>query len=145
MEMFFRHKFPYILLGIGIGILLTNIIYDFYPKVEYKEYSENEIIEKAKELGMVFLKDSIKVDNPIQNEKNIEDEQKRVQFVIEYGDYLKEIAENLYREGLIDDVDSFMKYVKDKGLDKKLRVGTYTLSTGMDYDEIINVLLKREK
>jgi len=38
-----------------------------------------------------------------------------------------------------------MKYVKDKGLDKKLRVGTYTLSTGMDYDEIINVLLKREK
>ena len=149
--MFIRHKFPYILLGIGIGILLTNIIYDFHPKVEYREYSQDEIIEMAKEMGMVFLKDSIKVESSTQDEQvlenaeSVEDGPINVQFVIEQGEFLEEIARNLYSEGIIDDVDSFMKYVRSKGLDRRFRVGTYTLSTGMNYDEIIDVLLKREK
>jgi cell division protein YceG involved in septum cleavage len=138
--MFFRQKFPYILLGIGIGILLTNIIYNFYPKVEYKEYSQEEIIERAKELGMVFLKDVIKVDSPPEDKGK----PKEIEFIVKKGDSLIEIANNLYDAGIIEDVDSFVKYVKDKKLDKKIRVGSFMLSPYMNYDEIIDVLLKRK-
>lgn len=138
--MFFRQKFPYILLGIGIGILLTNIIYNFHPNVQYREYSQEEIIEKAKELGMVFLKDVIKVESDTEEKED----SKKVEFTVEKGDSLTEIANNLHEAGIIEDVNSFVKYVREKGLDKKIRVGSFMLSPDMDFDEIIEILLKRK-
>jgi len=138
--MFFRQKFPYILLGIGIGILLTNIIYNFHPNVQYREYSQEEIIEKAKELGMVFLKDVIKVESDTEEKED----SKKVEFAVEKGDSLTEIANNLHEAGIIEDVNSFVKYVREKGLDKKIRVGSFMLSPDMDFDEIIEILLKRK-
>lgn len=145
MGMFFRQKIPYLLLGIGIGILMTNIVYSLYPKVEYKEYSQEEIIRKAEELGMVFLKEAIKVEKPVGDEKAPETDTKEVQFVIKKGDYLGRIANNLQEAGIIEDKDSFIKYVKEKGLDKRFRVGSYKLSPGMAYDEILDILQKRKK
>ncbi len=138
--MFFRQKFPYILLGIGIGILLTNIIYNFHPNIQYREYSQEEIIEKAKELGMVFLKDVIKVESDTEEKED----SKKVEFAVEKGDSLTEIANNLHEAGIIEDVNSFVKYVREKGLDKKIRVGSFMLSPDMDFDEIIDILLKRK-
>jgi len=138
--MFFRQKFPYILLGIGIGVLLTNIIYNFHPNVQYREYSQEEIIEKAKELGMVFLKDVIKVESDTEEKED----SKKVEFTVEKGDSLTEIASNLHGAGIIEDVNSFVKYVREKGLDKKIRVGSFMLSPDMDFDEIIEILLKRK-
>lgn len=138
--MFFRQKFPYILLGIGIGVLLTNIIYNFHPNVQYREYSQEEIIEKAKELGMVFLKDVIKVESDTEEKED----SKKVEFTVEKGDSLTEIANNLHEAGIIEDVNSFVKYVREKGLDKKIRVGSFMLSPDMDFDEIIEILLKRK-
>lgn len=138
--MFFRQKFPYILLGIGIGVLLTNIIYNFHPNVQYREYSQEEIIEKAKELGMVFLKDVIKVESDTEEKED----SKKVEFTVKKGDSLTEIANNLHEAGIIEDVNSFVKYVREKGLDKKIRVGSFMLSPDMDFDEIIEILLKRK-
>lgn len=138
--MFFRQKFPYILLGIGIGVLLTNIIYNFHPNVQYREYSQEEIIEKAKELGMVFLKDVIKVESDTEEKED----SKKVEFAVKKGDSLTEIASNLHGAGIIEDVNSFVKYVREKGLDKKIRVGSFMLSPDMDFDEIIEILLKRK-
>lgn len=138
--MFFRQKFPYILLGIGIGVLLTNIIYNFHPNVQYREYSQEEIIEKAKELGMVFLKDVIKVESDTEEKED----SKKVEFTVKKGDSLTEIASNLHGAGIIEDVNSFVKYVREKGLDKKIRVGSFMLSSDMDFDEIIEILLKRK-
>lgn len=138
--MFFRQKFPYILLGIGIGVLLTNIIYNFHPNIQYREYSQEEIIEKAKELGMVFLKDVIKVESDTEEKED----SKKVEFAVEKGDSLTEIASNLHGAGIIEDVNSFVKYVREKGLDKKIRVGSFMLSPDMDFDEIIEILLKRK-
>lgn len=138
--MFFRQKFPYILLGIGIGVLLTNIIYNFHPNVQYREYSQEEIIEKAKELGMVFLKDVIKVESDTEEKED----SKKVEFTVKKGDSLTEIASNLHGAGIIEDVNSFVKYVREKGLDKKIRVGSFMLSPDMDFDEIIDILLKRK-
>ena len=41
-----RYRFPFLLLGIGIGIILTNTIYAFNPSIKYRDYSREEIIAK---------------------------------------------------------------------------------------------------
>lgn len=57
---------PYIILGIGVGIILTTTIYSIFPKVEYSQMTDEMVIERAKELGMVGLKESIKNENTTQ-------------------------------------------------------------------------------
>lgn len=52
-----KFKLPYLILGLGIGIIITNLLYSINPKVEYREYTEEEIVSLAKELGMVFVKE----------------------------------------------------------------------------------------
>ena len=44
-----RYRFPFLLLGIGIGIILTTI-YIFNPYIEYRDYSKEEIIAEATDL-----------------------------------------------------------------------------------------------
>jgi len=58
----------YLLLGIGIGLVLGSIINFVNPRVKYIEYSEEEIKEKAKGLGMYEL-DKIFEMNDKFNEK----------------------------------------------------------------------------
>lgn len=178
MEMFSKHKLPFLLLGLGIGIILTNAIYTLNPPWEYRDYSNQEIIERAKELGMVFIKDSIDIaaDKEEGNQDNkelisdtdngdIEDESENfasesekdqeeslefygeleeVTFIIETGDTLTKVSRGLEKAGIIDDAESFLNYGKKKGVDKRLRVGVYKLTKGLDYDSIISILLKQE-
>lgn len=153
-----KHKLPFMFLGIGIGIILTSIVYTLYPNVEYKRYSEEEIIEEATDLGMVFIKDSIDTNTDIDEEvtENIEDiddaedvvdyptnEPEMIEFVVRTGDSLPKISKGLYDAGIIDDEISFFNYAREKGVDKILRVGTYNLSANLDYETIIDILMKR--
>ncbi|MCB5560239.1 hypothetical protein [Anaerosalibacter bizertensis] len=57
----------YIILGIGIGIILTSLIFTLKPKIKYVDYSDDEIIKKAKELGMVSVKEKIELNETIPN------------------------------------------------------------------------------
>ena len=131
--MFNKYRFPFLLLGAGIGIIITNTIYIFNPNIEYKEYSEEEIIAEATDLGMVFIKDNIdispkkeeSIEKPV--DKSEVDEKKEIHFIIEYGDSLEKVSKGLYESGIIDDVEKFHKFARDKRVDKKLRVGTYML------------------
>lgn len=143
-------RLPFIILGIGMGILLTNTIYIFNPKIEYRDYSEEEITAKATELGMVFIKNNIEtsaIEGANENsqvdvkklgdkEKEVE-KKKEIQFTIEYGDSLEKVSKGLYELGIIDNVERFQKIARDKKVDKKLRVGNYKLLLGSDYETII--------
>lgn len=141
-------KLSYILLGLGIGIILTNFIYYISPRIEYRDLSDDEIIEKAKDLGMVFVKDAIQVDKVEDDYKDDyidesnEEELEEIVFKVEEGQNLTNIAENLYRLGLIDDISSFINYCKERGITSRLRVGTYKLTTGMDYETLVKILTK---
>lgn len=57
-----RTKITYLILGIGIGIVITSTIYSFFPLVKFVELSDDIIISRAKELGMVSLKESIETE-----------------------------------------------------------------------------------
>lgn len=63
-----KAKIIYLTLGIGIGIVITSTLYSFYPVTKFVEISDDIIIERARELGMVTLKESLNMeaDNVIE-------------------------------------------------------------------------------
>ena len=65
-------KLTYLLLGMGIGVILVNSLYLLCPKIEYIDLSDEMIIDKAKELGYISLKENIMKEN--KSEKNLESE-----------------------------------------------------------------------
>lgn len=145
--MFKKHRFPFLLLGIGIGIILANILHSLNPVLEYREYTEEEIVAKATDLGMVFLKDNIDITSnkeevSVDEGTSKPEEEVEIEFVIENGDSLEEISKGLEEAGIIDEAEKFLNYAKGKGVDKKLRVGRYRIVTGQDYDTILSILMK---
>lgn len=143
-----KFKLPYFILGLGIGIIITNALYSFNPNIEYKEYTEEEIISSAKELGMVFVKDSINIS---KEETKLLDEtktasqdeiEKELVLVVEPGDSLEKVSNKLSLLGIVENEQDFHKFAKEKNLEKKIRVGTYKLDQNMDYEILIKILTK---
>lgn len=73
-----KMKLSFLLLGLGIGILSTNFIYYINPKVEHKDLKDEEIIEQAKDLGMVFVKDTIQIEN-LEEDKRLPSEEPNIE------------------------------------------------------------------
>ncbi|TCU65358.1 YceG-like family protein [Tissierella praeacuta] len=144
-----RIKLAYLTLGIGIGMIFTNILYSFNPNIKYLDLEDEAIIEKAKELGMVNLKQSIEVENIKEDaiEEKKEDEVIEpiieTEIIVESGSNLTRVAKNLYDANLIKDVDEFVLFVKGKKLDKKIRTGRYKIKSNSSYDDIIEILTRR--
>ena len=146
-------KLAYLILGIGIGMVFTNILYSFYPNIKYLELQDDAVIEKAKELGMVSLKESIDVENKKEDKKEDIIEEKKedeviepiieIEIVVESGSNLTRVAKKLYNANLIEDIDEFIVFVKQKKLDKKIRTGRYKIESNSSYDDIIETLTKR--
>ena len=139
-----KFRLPYLVLGLGIGIILTSTIYTLNPNVKYKEYTEEEIIAAATDLGMIFVKDSIDTsrDKDLKQEEKEEKEEKEIILVVEAGDNSEQVFDKLFQLGVILDKEDFSKYAKEKNIEKKIRIGTYKLALNMDYDTIISILTK---
>lgn len=127
-------KYFYILLGFGIGIIFTSTVFILNPYIEYKDYSNEEIVEKAKELGMVFIKENIQIDST--------DIDEGVDVIIEKGDNLTKVADKLLSYGIIKDKEEFIQYAESKQYQHKLKTGTYKLKKGMSFSFILNKLTK---
>ena len=128
-------------MGLGIGIILTSTIYTLNPNVKYKEYTEEEIIAAATDLGMIFVKDSIDTSRD-KDLKQEEKEEKEIILVVEAGDNSEQVFDKLFQLGVILDKEDFSKYAKEKNVEKRIRIGTYKLDLNMDYDTIISILTK---
>ncbi|HHV46036.1 MAG TPA: endolytic transglycosylase MltG [Tissierellia bacterium] len=137
-----KDRLSFLLLGLGIGIILTNFVYYMVPNVEYRDLTDEEIVERAKELGMVFIKDAIEV-NSSKDSVPTEAESEEIVFKIEKGETLEIISDNLYNAGLIDDKDRFINYAEEKGMARSFRTGTYYLTKGMDYETLLMTLTNK--
>lgn len=129
----------YILLGVGIGIIITSVFFILNPYVKYKEYSNEEIIEMASELGMVTVKESIGTNN----EKEIKIEEEKVEgktFTIRPGQSLIEIANNLFENGIIEDKKEFVQFIMDNKMEKRLLPGDYILEKNLSYSTLMKIL-----
>ncbi len=62
-------------------------------------------------------------------------------FVVEDGEAIRSVGNNLKEEGLINDAIVFFLYVKQNNLDKKIQAGDYKLSPSMSLKEIMEQLV----
>ena len=80
-------------------------------------------------------------DSNITGETGTDDVQDEyVTLVIEKGDIARDVAESLYEEGIIDDVESFRKYLGETGVSRTLHAGEYNIKVGSTYEEIVELL-----
>jgi UPF0755 protein len=64
-----------------------------------------------------------------------------VEFRVESGETAKAIAASLAAAGVITDAGDFESAVNAANAGNRLKAGNYTLVTGTDYDELINILV----
>ena len=57
------------------------------------------------------------------------------------GDAARQVAERLYEYGLVDDSESFRKYIGKSGYANIIHVGEFYIPVGASYDEIISILV----
>lgn len=80
-------------------------------------------------------------DSDITGETGTDDVQDEyVTLVIEKGDIARDVAESLYKDGIIDDVESFRKYLGETGVSRTLHAGEYNIKVGSTYEEIVELL-----
>ena len=80
-------------------------------------------------------------DSNITGETGTDDVQDEyVTLVIEKGDIARDVAESLYGDGIIDDVESFRKYLGETGVSRTLHAGEYNIKVGSTYEEIVELL-----
>lgn len=98
-------------------------------------------------IGVVFLSAFLsytylvdKYENPVTLESIYLDEATSVKFRIDKGMTTKEIADNLYDMGLIENKTIYRFLSKFNGFDGEYKVGTYTLCDGLTYDEVMTLL-----
>lgn len=68
-------KLKYYLRGLGIGIIITTIILSITFKTDTPQMSDQEIIAKAKQLGMVMKEEDTTIGNTQNRQDNEEDGQ----------------------------------------------------------------------
>lgn len=146
-----------LVLGLGIGLFISSIFYNIYPKIEYKPITDQEIIERSKTLGMVSLKETISQDKA--KEKVEEDREKikesegdigkakpeEIILNIEKGLNSEEIYDEIEKTKLIEDMEAFKKLVRDKDLEKSMKYGIYTLNEDITDEYLIDLITKINK
>lgn len=74
----------------------------------------------------------------MENEKKKSDQ-------LNSGDWAKKVADKLEKEGVIDDSDKFVDYMKDNDYAGKIRAGEYQFEEDEDFSEIAKMITKQEK
>lgn len=73
----------------------------------------------------------------------ISDSPDEVLITVESGDVCRTIAEKLAEEGLVDDAESFRKYMGANNYAKSLHAGEFLIQKNLSYEEIAQILINR--
>lgn len=157
-----------IILGIGIGIVMTSIISIIYlAGAEPQKLNKEEIMRLAEEYGMVkkesiIQKSQTSQDFQIKNPTDENQDSKAVEQKVETqqevpsvpvvtepqissitvlkGDTSEMVAEKLLKAGLINDVKAFCDRIDERGLSGSIDIGEYHFTKDSGMDKIIDVL-----
>ncbi len=167
-------KLKYYMRGIGIGVLVTTIILVIAFSFTGNNMSDEEIIDKAKKLGMVessktMTSNSTNSTNATNSTNNVTEGNQTipgstnpmpdnstasntanvnndsVEFTVSENDVSRTVIERLAQQGLISDAAAFNKYLNDKGLDNKLQNGTFKIKKGISEEELANLLVTKQQ
>lgn len=118
---------------------------DTQKAVKEKETQKETEVSSEKESEKKEDKSDKKSDKKSdeKSDKKSDSEDETIKFKVSKGEVCRIIAENLYNKGLVDDAESFRKYMQDNGYDNMICVGEYELKKGMSYKEIAKKLTTR--
>lgn len=165
-------KLKYYMRGIGIGVIVTTIILVITFAFSGNNISDEEIINRAKKLGMVESSKTMTnsttnttnstnttegnqtipgATNPMPDNNstnsssatNVNNDS--VDFTISENDVSRTVIERLAQQGLIRDAAAFNKYLNDKGLDNNLQNGTFKIKRGISEEELANLLVTKQQ
>ncbi len=160
--------------GLGLGIVFSSLLFLFVSnintnknKVETNDnnqinISNEEIEERAKEMGMVYLNELPEKETVIEitsndyleeNKENVLDDVKEadanendsinvITVTIDRGSNATQVARKLYEAGIVEDKDAFNSYLIEKKKTTALRSGTYNIKKGLEFSEIADILTK---
>lgn len=152
-----------ILLGIGIGIVITSLISMIYASGinTNKAMSDQEIMKRARDLGMVendSLLDTRQSDTSQNTAENSNEETTKepetvqettnagtaeppapriVTISVVYKDTSEKVAEKLLQSKLISDKKAFIKKITEMKRSSRIRVGTFEIEEGSSMEDII--------
>ena len=161
-------RFKYFLRGLGVGIVFASLIFFMvYKENATPKMSDKQIIERAKELGMVEEGSSIEdilhtsatseapenIDTASTTEKATEEKQtteattenttettEKVSITVERGATSYTVCQKLQELGIIEDAAEYDNYLIENGYASRIRVGTHELTKGMDYHAIAEAI-----
>lgn len=152
-----------LLRGISIGVLFATgiLAYAYYtnsPKtnVVEKEYTIEDAITYLQKQDYEVIKKENKVESntPDESAKSGESQEdnkqsgntqeetiKEYKLVIEKGMISQEVAEILYKYGIVDDAKAFNAYLGEHNFQTIIRPGTYLLNSQMSYQQIAILII----
>ena len=118
-----------VLLGLGIGIIVTSLLGIIFF-VGYKpQLSEGEIINYARKIGMV---DRFEIGDDIKRK-----EDGSLLFTIREEESFTDVSKRLYDAGIIESSIEFEIIIKKDKLENAIKPGEYTISYSDDTKTII--------
>lgn len=168
-------KLKYYLRGLGIGILITTIIFMIFIRMDKNHLiTDKEIMARAEKLGMIMqeeddsktleqLKEETEKSKEEEGQQTPEDTQnttentedgqeqntpqtvEQVQFNILPGEYSDVISQKLFDAGLIDDKAAFNEFIINSDYDNFIQTGDFTIPKGASYEEIAKILTTKKE
>ncbi|NLO93213.1 MAG: endolytic transglycosylase MltG [Clostridiaceae bacterium] len=124
-----------VLLGMGIGIIITAILaMIFFSGVEPK-LSDAEIIQRARELGMT--------DKYVERDDIRRNPDGSLIFVVYENDDFTSVSKRLYDEGIIESSIEFDIIIKKEKLENAIKPGSYNISYSDNTKTIIQKLTQQ--
>lgn len=121
-----------VLLGIGMGIIITAILgFIFFLGYE-PELSDAEIISKARQLGMI---DRFEAEEGIRR-----NEDGSVTFTVSEGESASGVAERLYDAGLVESAKAFEIMLRKDDLQDAIKPGEYRIDYDDDMEAIVDTI-----
>lgn len=81
-------------------------------------------------------------DTESKKKEDKKEESEEITVEIKKGEVCRQLAEELEQIGLVEDAETFRKYVQQLGYDDRIKVGTYTLKRGMTEKEIADTFVE---
>ena len=81
-------------------------------------------------------------DTESKKKEDKKEESEEITVEIKKGEVCRQLAEELEQIGLVEDAETFLKYMQQLGYDDRIKVGTYTLKRGMTEKEIADTFVE---
>lgn len=81
-------------------------------------------------------------DTESKKKEDKKEESEEITVEIKKGEVCRQLAEELEQIGLVEDAETFRKYMQQIGYDDRIKVGMYTLKRGMTEKEIADTFVE---